>query len=1064
MKRGSTVGLVLVIALGVSLGPGAVPALASPAAHVGESLGDRPRTPLGATVSPAPGKAVSSEISQVSTAASGAVTITTHYGGPNGNPFNDFYPAYTKLSPACGGWCGLASAWGNFDPIGVITTDAAVFGFAVAQADQWLGVRYTTKAPAGVSSSISISALVLTIHESSGISAAGASCAPTSIYEQDLSGLHQNELASCFDSLSITIPDVPGAEDAPTIGQQRFLDFVDAYRHASDLQGLKDTLPSFRTSFFNWSGSVASGNQIGIQVDPEVAAADSGLGTVFSLTKNIVDVTVTETYNGTYSSSGSWLGTPLALQPQPSVSVEGLPDATLLSQQLINFQTNDPSTSCLNGQSINVFTAPKEFPDQFVVHDGLQGSMCAYGTWTIPRTYTGTWAGTAGTQLNRHSNVTVEGYADAAVVGQLTNFQTTDPTYACLKGATINVFTAPAEFPGQYVVHDGMQGSMCAYGTWLIPQTYVGVWLGKGIVISPRSNVTVESYPDAVVVGQVTNFQTTDPRVSCLNGQAINVFSAPNELPGVYVVHDGLQGPMCAYGTWTIPKSYGGTWLGRPASLDLHANVTVESYADAKVVGQLSNFQTTDPTYNCLTGAAINVFKAPAEFPGQLVAHDGLQGPMCAYGTWTIPITYGSTWQGQATNLTAQTYVSVAGYADATLVGQVSNFQTNDPALSCLNGTTVNVYNAPAEYPNQYAVSNGSQSGQCALGTWTLAKTSSGSWKSVTRALNPHTNVAISSFADATVLGQLSGFQTNDLAFNCLKGLTLNVYSAPKEFPGAFIVNNAVQRQCATGTWTFHVPYVGTWQGSSAGLFAQTNVSIGSYADAIKQGQVGNFQTDDAAFTCLNGSALNVYTAPAEFPNQFVVNNSQQSGQCALGTWTIPQTYTGGWSGSVVPVSLTANATVEGYADATVVGQLTNFQSNDPGYSCLNGQAINVFSAPKEFPNQYVVHDGLQGSMCVYGTWTFPRIWYAATWQGQRIPLAVRPNVAVERYKDANLIGVLTRFTTNDSSYACLNGASINVFTAPKEFPGVSAAHNGGQGTQCTYGTWTFAQGWGPAG
>src|SRR5207253_2628447 len=155
------------------------------------------------------------------------------------------------------------------------------------------------------------------------------------------------------------------------------------------------------------------------------------------------------------------------------------------------------------------------------------------------------------------------------------------------------------------------------------PQTYGGVWLGKGIVISPRSNVTVESYPDATVVGQVTNFQTTDPRVSCLNGQAINVFSAPNELPGVYVVHDGLQGPMCAY------------------------------------------------------------------------------------GTWTIPITYGSTWQGQPTNLSAQTYASVAGYPDAALVGQVSYFQTNDPALSCLNGATLNVYNAPAEYPNQYVVNNG---------------------------------------------------------------------------------------------------------------------------------------------------------------------------------------------------------------------------------------------------------------------------------------------------------------------------------------------------------------------
>ena len=44
-----------------------------------------------------------------------------------------------------------------------------------------------------------------------------------------------------------------------------------------------------------------------------------------------------------------------------------------------------------------------------------------------------------------------------------------------------------------------------------------------------------------------------------------------------------------------------------------------------------------------------------------------------------------------------------------------------------------------------------------------------------------------------------------------------------------------------------------------------------------------------------------------------------------------------------------------------------------------------------------------------------------------------------------------------------VGSAAINVFTASKEFPGVNAAHNGGQGTQCIYGTWTFAQGWGPA-
>lgn len=256
--------------------------------------------------------------------------------------------------------------------------------------------------------------------------------------------------------------------------------------------------------------------------------------------------------------------------------------------------------------------------------------------------------------------------------------------------------------------------------------------------------------------------------------------------------------------------------------------------------------------------------------------------------------------------------------------------------------------------------------------------------------------------------------------------------------------------------------YTGSWQTAGTPLFGQRNIAIGSYSDAVSQGQLTNFQTDDPTFKCLNGASLNVYTAPTEFPNQFVVNNSQQPSQCAYGTWTLPQVYTGSWSGSTLPVTLTGNVTVESYADATVVGQITRFQTNDPRYRCLNGQALNVFTAPKEFPNQFVVHDGLQGPMCVYGTWTLPQQWYVATWQGQLVPLAVRRNAAVEAYGDATVVGQLGGFLTNNSTYSCLNGAVINVWTAPKEFANLYAAHNGRQGTQCVYGTWTFAQSWGP--
>jgi hypothetical protein len=90
-------------------------------------------------------------------------------------------------------------------------------------------------------------------------------------------------------------------------------------------------------------------------------------------------------------------------------------------------------------------------------------------------------------------------------------------------------------------------------------------------------------------------------------------------------------------------------------------------------------------------------------------------------------------------------------------------------------------------------------------------------------------------------------------------------------------------------------------------------------------------------------------------------------------TSTFGHTYQGVWRGTAVPLTPTANATVEGYSDARLVGSVVNFQTNDPRYTCLSGLSINVFTAPREFPSQYVVHDGSQGAMCVYGTWTFPQ-------------------------------------------------------------------------------------------
>jgi len=120
-------------------------------------------------------------------------------------------------------------------------------------------------------------------------------------------------------------------------------------------------------------------------------------------------------------------------------------------------------------------------------------------------------------------------------------------------------------------LHTGLLGAalaiaaapVAAFGTY-----YTAVWQGGSINLNHVTNSTVEAIPDAAVVGQVTNFQTDDPSYSCLNGETINVFTARNEYPYQYLVHNGLQGPQCAFGTWTFPMpSDGGSGGGDAGSV-----------------------------------------------------------------------------------------------------------------------------------------------------------------------------------------------------------------------------------------------------------------------------------------------------------------------------------------------------------------------------------------------------------------------------------------------------------------------------------------------------------------
>jgi len=253
--------------------------------------------------------------------------------------------------------------------------------------------------------------------------------------------------------------------------------------------------------------------------------------------------------------------------------------------------------------------------------------------------------------------------------------------------------------------------------------SYTANWLGYSYSLTPVANVTVAAYPDARFVGQVTNFQTTSHKESCLNGLAINVYTAPAEFPGAYVVNDDSQGAACFLGTWTFPNySYAASWLNYPSSsLTLIADTCVECFTDASVVGSVSNFQTQDAHFSCLDGQSLNVYSAPNEFPGLYVVRV-VGGAMCTpYAeTWTFPIfTYSGSWNGAAYQLTLLPNVEVQTLSDANLITyqnncggsgqpscgspvQLQNFQTNDPNFACLNGRAINVWMAQSEFPGKH--------------------------------------------------------------------------------------------------------------------------------------------------------------------------------------------------------------------------------------------------------------------------------------------------------------------------------------------------------------------------
>ncbi len=207
----------------------------------------------------------------------------------------------------------------NNPAAGVASVGASVFGVAGGEADQSLELAYTSKAPAGVTSTVTVQATVDTANMTYGISGAGGSCAPTQV---NAAGLQPgtDTLSSCLGTFQAVIPlgDVASVTSAVMTyangqwsnlnnAQQACLKTtqtgtngeacaVNAANVLMNAAGTGASMSITQSPPFTYTGTMVGGSTTYFSVDPEAQVADVGLGTEINFVTSWVVFVVTEQY------------------------------------------------------------------------------------------------------------------------------------------------------------------------------------------------------------------------------------------------------------------------------------------------------------------------------------------------------------------------------------------------------------------------------------------------------------------------------------------------------------------------------------------------------------------------------------------------------------------------------------------------------------------------------------------------------------------------------------------------------------------------------------------------
>ncbi len=296
--------------------------------------------------------------------------------------------------------------------------------------------------------------------------------------------------------------------------------------------------------------------------------------------------------------------------------------------------------------------------------------------------FTCVWQGQTVT-IKHITNVAIENQRDAVLAGKCTHFNTNDKYYKKLIGKSINTWVAWAQYPGKFVVHNGLQGKQPVLGAWTFAIGVQAPGMVSGVIRDastklPIAGATVTAHYCAKTGTQecVTDTVATDAR----GGYLIKFY-----ISGSYKVTITDDGYAPSYVATVkaapgrdVNRNFSLTPSPTPVTLALTANPGTASTTTPVTLTATIGKSVSDGTVTFTgVGPAGAVFTTTTCTPVAGVC--SVVWTPTAGGAWSVS----AAWSGDAryAPATASTQVTVSG-------GQTTLMLVASPASPLVNSST----------------------------------------------------------------------------------------------------------------------------------------------------------------------------------------------------------------------------------------------------------------------------------------------------------------------------------------------------------------------------------------